>query len=182
VQLFTGGLGPPLSHVVRIHNLQSLAVAMSLARQIEQMELSTPASTNVARRGILSTPPPRLALPATTVDRAATPPATVVGQPVKRISRPEQEEHRRLGMCFNCDEKYMPGHNRTYKQLFYIHGMDIDDDNDTTEAETLVFSLHAVAGVRFSDTMQVVVKLGASPLLALLDSGLTHDFISESVV
>jgi hypothetical protein len=83
VQLFTGGLGPPLNHAVRIHNPQSLVVAMCLARQIEQM--STPASTNAARRNIMPTPPLRLALPAATADRAATPPATVVGQPVKRL-------------------------------------------------------------------------------------------------
>lgn len=35
VQLFTGGLLPPLSHAVRIHNPQSLTAAMSLARQLE---------------------------------------------------------------------------------------------------------------------------------------------------
>jgi hypothetical protein len=38
VQLYTGGLLPPLSHVVRIHNPVTLAGAMSLARQVEQME------------------------------------------------------------------------------------------------------------------------------------------------
>lgn len=32
VQLFTGRLGPQLNHAVRIHNPQSLAAAMSLAR------------------------------------------------------------------------------------------------------------------------------------------------------
>jgi hypothetical protein len=32
VLLFTGGLLPPLSHDVRIHNPESLATAMSLAR------------------------------------------------------------------------------------------------------------------------------------------------------
>ena len=99
---------------------------------------------------------------------------------MKRLSRLEQEERRWLGLCFNCDEKYTRGHNRTCKRLFYVHGVDIDDGDDTTEAETPVFSLHALAGVRFSNTMQVVVTLGASPLLALLDFGSTHDFISES--
>jgi hypothetical protein len=32
VQIFTGGLLPPLSHAVRIHNPETLAAAMSLAR------------------------------------------------------------------------------------------------------------------------------------------------------
>jgi hypothetical protein len=40
VQLYTGGLLPPLSHAVRIHNFETLAAAMSLARQVELMELN----------------------------------------------------------------------------------------------------------------------------------------------
>jgi len=38
VQLFTGGLLPPLSLDVQVHNPQSLAAAMSLARQLELRE------------------------------------------------------------------------------------------------------------------------------------------------
>jgi hypothetical protein len=34
VQLFTGGLLPPISNQVRLHNPQTLAVAMSLAREV----------------------------------------------------------------------------------------------------------------------------------------------------
>jgi len=39
VQLFIGGLLPPLSHAVRIHNPDTVAAAMSLARQVELMEI-----------------------------------------------------------------------------------------------------------------------------------------------
>ena len=38
VQLFTGGLQPPLSLDVEVHNPQSLAVAMSLAYKLELRE------------------------------------------------------------------------------------------------------------------------------------------------
>jgi hypothetical protein len=38
VQLYTGGVLPPLSHAIRIHNPVTLAGAMILARQVEQME------------------------------------------------------------------------------------------------------------------------------------------------
>jgi hypothetical protein len=107
----------------------------------------------------------------------------VDGKSAKGLSRPKQEEHHRQGLCFNCDEKYTRGHNRVWKRLFYVNGVEITDDNDTTaqtDIVTPVFSLHALAGVRISDTMQVDVTLGASSLLALLDSGSTHDFISKS--
>jgi hypothetical protein len=39
VQLYTGGLLPPLSHQVRIHAPETLAAAMSLARALELVEL-----------------------------------------------------------------------------------------------------------------------------------------------
>jgi hypothetical protein len=50
VQLYTDGLLPPLSHVVRIHNPETLDGAMSLARQAEQLELalSSASTPNVA--------------------------------------------------------------------------------------------------------------------------------------
>jgi len=74
VQLFTGGLLPPLSHAVRIHNLESLAAAMSLARQVELMEADRPPPPPPrapqrgivpahAARPVLLAPPPLLALP-----------------------------------------------------------------------------------------------------------------------
>jgi hypothetical protein len=60
VQLFTGGLLPPLSHAVRIHNPATLAAAMSLARQVELMEIDRPVQPppRAPQRGILSAPPP----------------------------------------------------------------------------------------------------------------------------
>jgi hypothetical protein len=56
----------------------------------------------------------------------------------------EQAEHRRLGLCFNCDEKYSRGHNRFCKRIFFIDGVEIDDtDNaaDTGDKEAPCFSL-----------------------------------------
>ena len=74
---------------------------MSLARQLELREQYTPAPTKAATRGLLPAPTPRLALPAPPVDKAAAPPVTAEGRPVKRLSQVEQEERRRLGLCYN---------------------------------------------------------------------------------
>jgi hypothetical protein len=61
VQLYTGGLLPPLSHAVRIHNPKTLAAAMNLARQIELMESDrpAPAPARTTPRGLLPAPAPR---------------------------------------------------------------------------------------------------------------------------
>jgi hypothetical protein len=63
VQLFTGGLLPPLSHAVRIHNPTTLAAAMSLVRQVE-LDRRVQPLPRAPPRGLLPAPAPRPALPA----------------------------------------------------------------------------------------------------------------------
>jgi len=108
------------------------------------------------------------------------------GRPVRRLTQAEQEERRRLGLCYNCDEKFGRGHNRVCKRLFLLDSViedDTDDgaaaDEDAAGEETPHFSLNAIAGVSFSDTMQIQVAMGAAVFTALLDSGSTHNFIAE---
>jgi len=73
VQLFTGSLLPPLSMDVRIQNPQTLAAAMSLARQMELREQYTAPPAKAATRPLLPAPPPRLALLAPPGAKPATP-------------------------------------------------------------------------------------------------------------
>ena len=157
---------------------------MSLARQLELREQYTPAPTKPAGRGLLPAPTPRPAPQAPTLDKDRTT-AMVEGRPVKRLSQAEQDERRRLGLCYNCDEKYTRGHNRVCKRLFYINGMDFSDDDDTgvtlePAEETPVFSLHVVEGVPTCNTVQLKVDLGAASFVALVDTGSTHSFIGEA--
>jgi hypothetical protein len=170
VQQFTGGLLPPLSHAVRLHSPETLAAAMSLARQVELMELNklAVAPAKPAHRAPPAAPtqhralagpqaPPLLALPAPPANAA---PATREPQPGRRLSKEEQEECRRLGLCFNCDEAYFRGHNRTCRRIFYVEGVALEIDDEATGAadpagEAPIYSLHAVAEVPTFDTLQV---------------------------
>jgi hypothetical protein len=200
VQLFAGGLLPPLSHAVRIHNSETLAVAMSLARQVELMELDrlqqAPAKT--MPRALLPVPAPCQAPTTAPAPLALPAPGTIVlpapqpvlpapsirntGNPIRRLSREEQAERRRLDLCYNCNEPYSRGHNRVCRRLFFIVGVEIDDGTVGDAAPNLeapVFSLHVVAGVPLYDTMQVRASLGTTTVVALLDTGSTHNFIGE---
>jgi hypothetical protein len=111
----------------------------------------------------------------------------VEGQPVKRLTQAEQEERHRLGLCYNCDEKFGRGHNRVCKRLLLLDCA-VEEDIDEAAAgaelaqteELLAFSLHAIASVQAIDTMQIDVNLAGHAFIALLDSGSTHNFISES--
>ena len=186
VQLFTGGLLPPLSHAVRIHNPETLAAAMSLARQVEQMELARlpPPAARGAPRALLPAPAPKQPLLALPAPPAVAPQPRQEGPPLKRLSPEEQAERRRLGLCFNCNEPYARGHNRVCRRIFYLNGVEIaaaDEEpaGDAQQEEAPVFSLRAVAGMPICDSMQVRASLGATTLVALLDTGSTHNFIAE---
>ncbi|XP_039834338.1 uncharacterized protein LOC120695086 [Panicum virgatum] len=163
VQLFIAGLGEPLSIDVQLQGPNSLEVAMSLARACpERRDAST---TGPARR----------------FDSAGT--VTVAGRTVRRLSPAELEERRRNGQCFNCDEKYVCGHNRVCARLFVMEVESRDDDDGLEETDvekSLQISLLAIAGVRTRDTMQLNIQLGRITVIALLDSGSTHNFVSQA--
>ncbi|SPT20639.1 unnamed protein product [Triticum aestivum] len=189
VQIFTAGLQPPLSLDVEIHNPQSLAVAMSLARKLElrdQCALASAPPVRFQKKGILPAPVPHLASPAPALP-AAPPhaPSLPEGRPIKRLSQTEMEERRRLGLCFNCNEKFGRGHNRVCQRIFLLDLAPDNDDDDTASATADAspadprISLHAISGVHTSETMQMHITLGGVSLLALIDSGSTHNFIAE---
>jgi hypothetical protein len=192
VQLFTAGLQPPLSLDVEIHNPQSLAVAMSLARKLElrdQCAAPQGAAFRPPQRGLLPTPVKPLALPAP--PQASAPPAPALGAPtpadgrqIKRLSQAEMEERRRLGLCFNYNEKFGRGHNRVCQRLFLVDLAD-DEDEETSDDSTQhatdapTISVLAISGVLTKEMMQLEITIGGVSFLALLDSGSTHNFVTE---
>lgn len=189
VQLFTAELQPPLSLDVEIHNPQSLAMAMSLARKLELRDncvmLPVP-QPRQQQKGLLPSPVPRPALPAPS-QPAILPLAagTPDGCQIKRLSQAEMEEHRRLGLCFNCNEKFRRGHNRVCQRIFLLDlaledADQLNEEEDTTDDDPHI-SVHAITGIRTGETMQLDISLGGASLLALLDSGSTHNFLAEGV-
>jgi hypothetical protein len=192
VRIYTGGLLPPLSHQVRIHRPETLDAAISLARHLELIELDrlNQAPTRAVARTTLPAPAtrpaaaaaavlPAPALPAPQAPLALpAPPAKEGGQQTKCLSQEEQAERRRLGLCYNCNEPYSCGHNRVCRRIFYIDGIELADDEATGEAP--LFSLHAVAGVAVSSTIQLHVHVGLADFVALVDTGSTHSFIGEA--
>ncbi|KAK9179225.1 hypothetical protein WN943_028424 [Citrus x changshan-huyou] len=108
--------------------------------------------------------------------------------PVRRLAPVEMQERRIKGLCYNCDEKFTPGHR--CKKLFLIEAC-YDGDNDVVmdEDEAIIedskvvpeISLHAISGVKASGTMQVKGTIGSLTTIVLVDSGSTHNFISEDI-
>ncbi|KAK3136157.1 hypothetical protein QOZ80_5BG0428960 [Eleusine coracana subsp. coracana] len=182
IQLFTVSLLEPLSiNVVELQNPQTLEFAMSMARSIESSS-STPCFTGDSKglltlpssSGTASTPTPA---PAATSTPATT--MTVAGRPIRRLTAKEMEERRRKDQCFNCDEKYVCGHNKVCKRLFLLELMDYDTEFPDQDDEPHI-SISAITGVSIGETMQMATHMGSSVLNALLDSGSTHNFVSEA--
>ncbi|XP_068653843.1 uncharacterized protein [Aristolochia californica] len=102
------------------------------------------------------------------------------------MSRPETEQRRAKGLCYNCDEQYVQGHQ--CKRLFWLDVLDDTEEDhpveDSVEAEQdePAISVHAMTGMHSSNTMQVRTGLQHLQLLALVDSCSTHNFISQPAV
>lgn len=73
------------------------------------------------------------------------------------------------------------------KKLFVIEYnpiLDYEDDPDAPVGSDLEISLPAIMGIhpRLGQTMRIMVTINKLPLVALLNSGSTHNFIAKSVV
>lgn len=61
-----------------------------------------------------------------------------------------------------------------------IYMLEIEDEDALAEpGEQAEISLHALTGIRSNRTMQLQVQIAGQTVLALVDSGSTHNFIAE---
>jgi hypothetical protein len=120
-------------------------------------------------------------LPENTTRSGPLQPPTQAPIPFKRLTPAEMAKRRKQGLCYNCDDPYVRGHK--CPRLFYLEATYFADDETKSTAEEEqddqdpVASLHAIIGIRTEDTMQLRVALNGQELLALLDTGSTHNFI-----
>lgn len=110
---------------------------------------------------------------------------------IRRLIPAELKDRRDKGLCYNCDEKFGPGHR--CKKLFLIEGSWSDDEEDDgkeveeieekgeEENEAVGISLHALAGTQAPQTMRVRGHMEKNMITILVDSGSTHNFLSERV-
>ncbi|GAV69136.1 hypothetical protein CFOL_v3_12637, partial [Cephalotus follicularis] len=98
--------------------------------------------------------------------------------PIKKLSPAQLKERREKGRCFNCNEKFGPGHRS--KKLFLIEGcwcdggdndvnMEVEDMAVLQEAETPEISIHAIPGLRTPQTMKVQACIAQRGITILVD-------------
>ena len=96
------------------------------------------------------------------------------------------QARREKGLCFNCDEKFTPGHKCKLQQAFLIEvveesedGCELISDDKEEECEAIPeISLHALSDISTPQTMRVVGTVHGRRLHVLIDSGSTHHFVN----
>ncbi|KAF3654976.1 Tropinone reductase -like protein [Capsicum annuum] len=115
----------------------------------------------------------------------------------ERLSLDEINEKRSKGLCYFCNEKYVPGHKcKNFKQLYLLEVKEVEDGQDYAEDENhkekddailpqmeqMEISIHALNGSLGFRTLRVTGYHAKRPLHILVDTGSSHNFIDPEVV
>ena len=114
---FLSGLRDEIRLPVRMLNPQFLNEAFGLANIQEEYVWSNRKSIRSHQE---SGNPSILGLPKSNAVLVTKPKI-----PVKRITPTQMDERRKKGLCYNCDEKWGPGHKCKNVKLFLLEGIDI---------------------------------------------------------
>ena len=136
-------------------------------------------------------------MPNTIVSMLGPPPVQKINQncnntPIsfRWITNREAREHKEKGLCYYCNEKFVPGHRCERPQLFMIEDSPQFNYTNDEEAQHVPenyeviaeVSFHAIAGTTHPQTIRVQSKLKITDVTVLIDGGSTHNFIDQAIV
>nr|KYP75767.1 hypothetical protein KK1_019968 [Cajanus cajan] len=111
---FLSGLSPPIERELKILKPCNLTQAIGMAKLVEE-KLSD--ATPKFSRPTLPTSTTSHNTQAPNCTKLPSPPDLTQSTstnspkiPIKTLSTQQMQERRALGLCYNCDEKFMPGH------------------------------------------------------------------------
>ena len=189
---FLSGLKDEIRLLVRMLNPQSLNEAFRLSKIQEEYHLSCKKNS---RLQLEQGKPSILGLPK--VPSLLDPKSRL---PIKRISPTQMEERKKQGLCYNCDEKWIPGHKCKSAKLFLLDFIDeVHEPNSSVQItefeeitrniefgmqhqEDVEITLYALSGTPTSGTMRVMGRIKQMFFVILIDSSSTHNFIDVTLV
>ncbi|KAJ0482832.1 putative nucleotidyltransferase, Ribonuclease H [Helianthus annuus] len=189
VGCFIGGLKEEIRLEVKLKKPRFLVDAMGSARLVEekltlQRRFSSPQRPHTINTPFKNTSGPGLLGPGPTHRLALPAPNSI-----RRLSNTEARERREKGLCYYCDERYVPGHKCTKPQLFMISDTTEDEEEQLVEAsgeqteETQAeISFHAISGTILPQTLRLSGRIKNKDVVVLVDGGSTHNFIDKALV
>ncbi|KAF7810714.1 putative mitochondrial protein [Senna tora] len=144
-----------------------------------------------------STPTKASEVKESTEKKSSVPSASTSKKNYRRLTDEEVKRKRELGECWTCDGKWHPGHKCKNMKLNIIILSELGDDEeaeeevsfeteevkeDKTGGTLMSLSINSVVGITGGRTMKLKGKIRGSEVLIMIDSGATHNFISEGLV
>ena len=118
-----------------------------------------------------------------------------VKAPFRRLTPAEIEQRRAAGLCYRCDEKFHRNHKCPKPELTVLIMHDdgeeevfdeeprelFEEEEDEIEAVMAEVSINSVVGLSSSRTLKLKGELEGTEVTVLIDSGASHNFISEKL-
>ncbi|XP_038981135.1 uncharacterized protein K02A2.6-like [Phoenix dactylifera] len=178
ISCFVGGLREDIRLSVQMLRPRTLSDAIGLARMQEEKVNTRSRQNRLDQERSSTNSPPK-------------PPTPII----KKLTPVEMKERRDKGLCYNCDENFFPGHKCRQQKLYLMEGSWAEMGEPEVEAEALedvvekeecskpelAISLHAITESRSPQTMHVKGMLGRVPVVVLIDSGSTHNFLTPRI-
>ncbi|XP_061978682.1 uncharacterized protein LOC133699462 [Populus nigra] len=205
--IFLGGLELEIKNTVKMFKPKTLKHAYNLAR-LQANTLSYKKFSSSPKRYSppimptqpqihLPTPPNFTQTPMTTHNTTAKPnlahwhnnPSNTTyrnpSKPTKSLKNQEFEERQLKGLCFWCDDKFIPGHRCRNKWLYSLSITEEEEDFTTKEPTGDEFqirelsphiSLDALEDTMRLNTMKATGRLDRMTVSIMIDSRSTHNF------
>ncbi|XP_047314445.1 uncharacterized protein LOC124918294 [Impatiens glandulifera] len=176
-------LNEEIADAVKLRNPETLNEAMSMAKAQESIYRSLWSRGHLYSKSAPLLPKP--VGPSTNrTSFSGIPHASSSGGnqgSMKQLEPTVFDEKRRKGLCYKCDQKWEPNHKCKTK-LFMISANDQEALPDVQLWRTLPFSLHALTGSKNFQTLQIWGKIRSLPVVILIDTGNTHNFINIRIL
>lgn len=127
---FISGLHPDIRKEIAIIRPTSITQAIGVAKLVEAKIKDSKPKTFRSNYPFHTTP----SVPTPSRPNPMTPnlPPT---PPIRRLSPAQLQERRAQGLCYNCDEKYIPGHKCTTPKFLLLM---TEEDEPPTQDQTLI--------------------------------------------
>jgi hypothetical protein len=118
---------------------------------------------------------------------------------IQKLTRDEMDERQLKGLCYNCDDKYFPGHKCKEQNIFMAISEDLSEEDvetplvpespeitditpplDPPKVEPII-SLNAFTGFSTPQTLKLIGYIKHQKVIILVNSGSTHNFIHRRI-